>query len=316
MIIFLYGEDSYRIKEKTKEIVGQYKKTRNSGLALAYFDFSEKKEDVFSELKNKFSQTSLFSDEKKLLVVLNLFSNKFLKEKFLDYVKELSNSKDSIILLSETSKIRQDDKLLKLLKKEAKCQEFNLLEGLFLINWIKEEFGKLKAKIDKDALEKFFLFIGNDLWRANNEINKLAYFKKGGIINKEDVDLFLKPKLETDIFKTIELISRRDKKQALELLQRHLDNGDNPLYLLSMINFQFRNLLIIKELSDKNLPFPMIIQKSSLHPFVVRKSFSLAQKFSFEELKKIYKKIFDIDYNIKTGKIDPQAGLESLIVQI
>jgi len=54
-----------------------------------------------------------------------------------------------------------------------------------------------------------------------------------------------------------------------------------------------------------NLPF-----------FVVQKILVLAQKFSFEELKNMYQKIFQIDVKIKTGKIDPQTALEIFISEM
>jgi len=38
--------------------------------------------------------------------------------------------------------------------------------------------------------------------------------------------------------------------------------------------------------------------------------------FTLEELKKIYYKIFQADLNIKTGKIEPEVGLDLLITEI
>ena len=53
-----------------------------------------------------------------------------------------------------------------------------------------------------------------------------------------------------------------------------------------------------------------------LHPYVIKKSFFLCRKFEESELKKIYKKIFQIDFDIKTGKIDPQMALDLLVAEI
>lgn len=43
---------------------------------------------------------------------------------------------------------------------------------------------------------------------------------------------------------------------------------------------------------------------------------SLAQKFSIEDLKRIYAKILEIDSKIKTGKIDEKMAIETLILEI
>lgn len=318
MIIFIYGEDSYRSRQKLNEIINHYKEIHKSGLALAFFDFKglkgESGSHIFSEIKNKISQVSLFSDEKKLLVISSIFSDKILKEEFLKEADNFQNSKD-IMLIYENSKIDERDGLFKFLKKNTKCQGFKLLEGTALKSWIKKEFEQLKAKIEEPAFEKFFSYITSDLWQTANEIKKLFYFRKG-LIKKEDIDILIKPKIETDIFKTIEAISRKEKGAALKLLQKHIENGDSPLYLLSMINFQFRNLLIVKDLAEKNVPYFSMAQKSGLHPFVVRKSWEISRNFRMQELKKIYRKIFEADYNIKTGRQDPETALEILIAEI
>jgi len=150
----------------------------------------------------------------------------------------------------------------------------------------------------------------------NNEILKLVNYKNRKTINKEDIEFLIKSKIETDIFKTIDALAEKNKKQALNLLHKHLEKGDSPLYLISMINYQFRNLLIIKDLIEKAKPYNVISKTSGLHPFVVKKSYSQSQKFSFQELKKIYQKIFQIDFQIKTGRIQPEAGLDLLIAEV
>lgn len=122
--------------------------------------------------------------------------------------------------------------------------------------------------------------------------------------------------VETDIFKTIDAIARKNKKQALELLHKHLADGDSVPYLLSMINFQFRNLLLIKSESTNDIRMMRISdlsKKLGMHPFAVQKSYKLCEKFALPEIKKIYQKIFEADVNIKTGKIEPQTALDLLI---
>jgi DNA polymerase-3 subunit delta len=83
-----------------------------------------------------------------------------------------------------------------------------------------------------------------------------------------------------------------------------------------MIAYQFRNLLLVKELAERRLMYNSIVKKSGLHPFVVKKSYFNCSKFSFDELKNIYKKIFQIDLDIKTGKIEPETALDLFVTSI
>lgn len=307
MIIFLYGEDTYRMSEKLKEIIERYKKIHKTGLNLKSFD-------DFTNFKEGIRQTSMFK-EKKLAVVTNIFANSDFKEKFYQNKKDFLISED-IILIYEEKDFNKNNSLFKFLKKNAKSQEFKFLTGQRLKTWIKKEFDRYETKIDPGVLEKLIEYIGNDLWQMSNEIKKLASFKNNKTIKAEDIELLVRSKIETDIFKTIDSIADKNKKQALNLLHKHLEKGDSPLYLLSMINYQFRNLLIVKDLIEKQKPYNIILKRSGLHPFVVKKSYYQSQKFTFQELKKIFQKIFEADLNIKTGKIQPEIALDLLIAEI
>lgn len=307
MIIFLYGQDTYRMREKLKEIIERHKKIHKSGLNLKYFD-------DFTNFKDEIRQTPMFK-EKKLAVITDIFANSDFKEKFLENKKEFLNSED-IILIYEEKDFNKNNSLFKFLKKNAKSQEFKHLGGQNLKTWIKKEFDKYKTKIDSGVLEKLIEYIGNDLWQMSNEIKKLASFRNNKIVGVEDIELLVRSKIETDIFKTIDAIADKNKKQALNLLHKHLEKGDSPLYLLSMINYQFRNLLIVKDFIEKHKPYNVILKKSGLHPFVVKKTYYQSQKFSFQELKKIYQKIFKVDLDIKTGRIQPEIALDLLIAEI
>lgn len=311
MIIFLYGEDSYRSKKKLEEIVGEYKRIHKSGLNLIYVDVGEKEFDEFSSL---FRSNSMF-DEKKLIILKNIFADKKFQEDFLEDFKKIKDAKD-IVVVYENDKVDERTKLFKLFKKEVKGQEFVPLTASALKKWTDLEFEKYGAKINSRAQEMLLFYIGNNLWQLENEIKKLAHFKQGKLIEVEDIELHIKSKIENDIFKTIEAFAAKEKKQSLIFLHKHLESGDNALYLLSMIAYQFRNLLIIKELIDSKKPYDVIVKKSGLHPFVVKKTFYLCNKFSLEQLKKIYQKIFQIDLDIKSGKIDPELALEIFVAQI
>ena len=315
MLIFLYGPDTYRSHQKLNEIIANYKKIHKSGLNLKYFDF---KKDSYQEFKDEFQTISMFQG-KKLMVLENTFSNSDFKRKFLENSKKFIDSKD-IILFYEENEFSKNDALFNFLKKQAKVQEFELLAGQKLKNWVKKEFEKYQCQISDTALGKLIEFTANDLWQITNEIKKLVSYKKDGKIEIKDVELLVRPKIEADIFKTIDAISSRNKKQALILIHKHLEKGDPPLYLLSMINFQFRNLLLVKSCESKGELYindmRILSKKLKLHPYVVRKSIQQARRFTIDELKKIYRKIFQVDLNIKTGKIDPQTALDLLITGI
>ena len=321
MIIFLYGQDTYRSYQKMNEIIDHYKKTHESGLNLKYFDFEK---DDYENFQNEIQAISMFAG-KKLIVLKEATLNENFQTNFLKDSKKFINSED-IILFYENKNFQTKNKIFKFLKKYAKSQEFRPLEDQELKNWAKKEFENLSAAIDQKTLGKLIAFIGNDLWQLSNEIKKLIAYKKNPAfarasagkqkIEEKDIELLVRPKIETDIFRTIDAIAAKNKREAFFLIHQHLNKGDSPLYLLSMINFQFRNLLIIKSHKFSAYSLPAFSRKIGMHPYVAKKAAEQSRKFSLNELKEIYQKIFQFDLSIKTGKIDAQAALDLLIAGI
>jgi DNA polymerase-3 subunit delta len=315
MIIFLYGQDNYSSRQKLKEIISHYKKIHKNELNLKYLDLEK---DSYQNFRDELQSLSIFAG-RKLIVLERAISNEDFKTNFLKDGKKFLNSND-IVLFYEDREISEKDRLFKFLKKQGKAQEFKPLEGQSLRNWARKEFANYQVKIRPEALEKLINFVGNNLWQLSNEIEKLINYKKAETIETKDIELLIQPKIETEIFKTIDAIAAKNKRKALSLIHQHLEKGDSPLYLLSMINLQFRNLLLVKSYEFKHglsADYIRILNKKlGMHPFVARKTMELARKFSLPELKKIYHKIFYFDLVTKTGRIDGKTALDLLITDI
>lgn len=313
MMILLYGQDDFRSGLKLKEIVDQYRKVRHRGLNLSFIDF---KENQFSDFKEKMETISIFTD-KRFIVFSNLLGNQDLSKEVLGYLEKNSQKhKDDIFVFFEKDKFNIGNPLPSFLKKTAKIQEFKLLSGKPLSLWIEKEVERLGGEIDFPASKKMAEIFNGDPWTLANEIKKLVAFKNRKKIGIQDIELSTELKVETNIFKTIDAIASLDRKAALKLLNQHLENGDSPIYLLGMIGYQFKNILIIKDLVQRNMSWPMILKTSGLNGFVVKKCYSLASRFSFSKLKSIYLELLTVDIKMKTGKISPRQGLELLVTRI
>lgn len=310
MIIFIYGPDTFRSKNKLKEIVDHYKELRG-GINLDYFDFEK---NNLEEFKSSLQTVSMFK-EKRLVVIKNLFLNKESKAKISKIIKNLKDSED-IFIIYEEGEMNEKNALFVDIKKNSDSQEFSLLKGETLIKWLRKEFAVYNKEVSIDVLNELVNFIGNDMWQLNNEIKKLSSFCRDKKITKEDVKLLVNQKIETAIFKTIDAIALRNTKMASLLIHRHLEEGENPLYLLSMIISQFRNLLMVKDLIEKNCPYSVIAQKTKMHPFVLKKSYEQSRGFTLQELKKIYTKLLEIDLYIKTGKMNSETAIDLLITEL
>jgi len=314
MIIFIYGPDTYQSQAKLRELTERYQKDNPKGLSLRYFDLSETR---FQDVSGGLAVFSMFR-EKKFFVLTNIFANQEAKEAISSSGPAFLKSED-IVLIYEKGAALAKDVLLRFLKSKAECFEFPLLEGLALKKWLQKQAQQYDLEIEPEAVGALVRATGSDLWQASQELQKLsahALSRGEKKITQSAVELLTKPKVETDIFKTIDALAELNKSRALNLLHRHLEKGDAPLYLLTMFNYQARNLLIVKDLMEKGASYPVILSKTKLHPFVARKTCSQARMFALVKIKKIYRKIFQADVALKTGKIDPYLALDLLVEEI
>lgn len=311
MIIFLFGKDTFRSSRKSEEIIAEYKSNCGKGINLKIIDCEKAKaEDAQEELRNY----SIFK-EKRMIVLKNLFSNAREKEGYLSLLKNSRESED-LILVHERNAVPKSGSLYKFLSKSAKIQEFNLLGGKKLKDWAEKELEGNGVALSPQAVEEIISSAAGDPWRLHNEIKKVSCYFLNGNIDKNDISFLVKPNIDADIFRTIDALASKDKAKASFFIRRHIAKNDNPLYLLSMVSFQFRNLLAVKDLAEKNYAYSSLARITKLHPFVVRKSWNQARNFTLPELKKIYQKIFKIDFSIKTGKMDSAAALDFFIAEV
>ncbi|PIU42766.1 MAG: DNA polymerase III subunit delta [Parcubacteria group bacterium CG_4_9_14_0_2_um_filter_35_11] len=320
MVLFLYGPDTFRSKRKLAEIIGKYRFKYKSGLNFAKIELSE---ENFHDFRERIETVSMFK-ERKLIVLKNVFSlPKTLKERISEYLKKrrLFEDKNIILIFFEEGEIKDKNKLFRLLfQKSFKKQEFKELSLNQVRLFIKKEVEKMGGEIYPSTIEKLLFYFGNNLWQLENEIKKLISFKKGKVIEDRDVENLCEANINLDIFKTIEAISYKNKKRAMKLIFEHFQAGENELKIWTMIIYQFRNLMKIRSILEenkKNKSFQKLrqqFQKSGIHPFAIKKTLPIAKKFSIEELRKIYKELFEFDLKIKTGKIEPRLGIEMFIM--
>jgi len=176
MIIFLHGPDSYRRKQKLKEIVAEYKKKHQS---IGFFDLQGKNSEAeFNRFYEFCASDSLF-DDVKLAVVENLFD--YAKElsakeqkNIIEFIKSnLENKNLTILIFEEKLPLKAFDFLL---KKPVMAQGFKNLTAGQMEFFIKKEAEKRRIKLSGDAVIFLAHAFSEDVWGLINELEKLSLF--------------------------------------------------------------------------------------------------------------------------------------------
>lgn len=335
MIIFLYGEDTFRSRQKLKEMKEKFlREVDPSGNSLVVVDGETANMEKINEAV---APSSLFA-RKRMIIIENLFANKgqTIFDQALLYFKEKTDKKevadDNIIVFwdpiaggEKLTKTKGD--LFKLLKKQKFAAEFKLLSNTEVIVWAKKEIEKRGVKVSREAVTTMASLLGSDLWLINSEIEKLINYKssqkfelggdgEGVVIENNDVLHQVRGQFDENIFALTDAISAKNKALAMKLFEEQLEAGLTDAYLLNMITRQFKVLLQIRQALDSGLTQRKIINLLKLHPFVVQKGINQSRNFSLDPLKNIFKRLIEIDYLMKTGQGDAKTLLSLLIAKI
>jgi len=306
MLCFIFGQDNFRSQRYFFEVMDFYKKKNPT---LFSYDFSDKFSSPpdISTLENIFKSNTLFAGGR-LVAIKNLFKNtntQFQKE-LLDVLKsrKIDTAKDIMVIFYENNAVSSNS-LQKWLEQKAKgVKEFPLLKKKTLEQWMIKEEQKMGLKLAPEARQIILLSFLSDTGSIYHSLKKLSLIKKG-FFNKELVEENLFLPLNSSIFVFLDNLAEGENKKAYWLLETLMDQGIHPQYILKMIIFEFRNLLMIKNASEK---------PTTIHPYVFRKLYPLAKIIPFQTLKLIYQRLLYYDKKIKEGSIDGKVALEMLLV--
>lgn len=318
MLIFLYGKDAYRVINNSQTIIASYCNKHKSGLDFHEFDFNDKAQ--IDQLENAVKSLSFF-DEVKLICIKGIFSDSHACGKLLFLINDysLAVNKDIVLMFVERTDQGELDKkcpaLLKILLKSARpIKNSEPLSGAQLKKWINAEIVSRGCTIEPRAVDMLIMRVGNESWALINEISKLCSYKMDDKIMIADIALLVVDKVSLNIFDLIDAISSQSKIRSFQLLYRDLENARDPYYILTMIVYQFRNLIIIKDLADRGFAQKDIAKKAGIHPFVVSKAMKSLSGYSADQVREIYAKLLEIDINAKQGKSDLVDSLYRLIL--
>ena len=261
-------------------------------------------------------------DETKLVFVRGLFSLK--KEKWEELINIIKKNKlielNDVVIVFYEKKTRKElekksKKIFSWLTKNAKTEEFKNLTGFRLLVWLKNRVNLRKGNITDSAIRNLVEKTGGDTLRTINELEKLILFKTKQTIEDKDVDLLVNSDVQSDVFKTIDSISKKDAVGALKNRQKHWLASDDLLALLGMVIYELRILILLKEAEEKNEGTSRLQKEFRIHPYVIKKNLTAIKKFSLNEIGILYQGLAEADLAIKVGKKGPQEALEDFVYQ-
>lgn len=321
MLIFIYGDDTFRVQEKVSQMRKAFsEKYDQSGMNLDVFPEEGKaKLEVGKVLQSVCSFP--FLGEKRMVIVKDLISS-VQKGDVKTWEEGLLRSPDTtIVILAETMEPKSLEKkpLYKKLREHSEVHfyPFQELKGQELVNWAGQRVGACGGSIEFDALQSLIERVGADLWQMSAEIEKLVSYAGDGAITKEMVDELVHASFEGQIFALVDAVSKKQSKVALRLLREERWSGANDFYLVSMLSRQVRLLLGARSVLDQNPHANKqdVADATGVHPFVAMKALAQAKSFTLDQLIGVHDLLFRFDHMIKTGQINADLAVDLTAVK-
>src|SRR5205085_7442121 len=146
-------------------------------------------------------------------------------------------------------------KLSKTLMEACVSVEFAALTDNELAVWARDHLKRLQAETDERTLRQIIALVGPSVRLLANELDKLATAAlPAGYITMEMVDALVGRSRELSNFELTDHLVARNRKRALQTLNRLLDDGAEPVMLIGLIASNYHRLALAKELMSRGAP--------------------------------------------------------------
>ena len=316
-LYIIASEDRYILSDFKDKFVEKFVDEASRDFNLSYLE--EEEADEFAVLlKNQANTPPIFAERRFIIArTANYFTGKEKKEELL--ISLFSNFPETtIMLILVEGKIKNGLKIVEAAKKIGEVLTVSAPRFAELDKWIFNEFKKRGKEIDFEGVKFLEQIFSNNLQRLESEIEKIVLYKveKQKISLDDLLEIISKDKLLEDslVFNLTDALLQGKKAQAIRELKQMLDGGAIPLAILSTLNWQLRLLLSVKVLKKQGKTVAEIARILNSHQYPVKKCYQYSDKFSEDKLLGLLENLLEANYNIVTGRYNPELALEMAII--
>lgn len=299
--IILYDDILLR-NQKIEEIKKQYD-----------IDFEDEKYDLEDDslysINDEATTISLF-DNPKCIIVNSVNEIKSAKQNAFDeLIDAIADQNNSNLIIFTSKVIDLNDKYIETIKKYSTYID-SRIKNISLKDYAKTTLDNDGYKIDIDALELLTLY-SEDLMTLRNSIEKLELYKLDDKkISDIDVKLLVSKPLDNNVYDLVEAVLSHDRRKVFNLYNDMKVENISNSYLLSLIITKFQemyNVYILAKNGATQEDIANIFKVKSGKAYYMMKN---SKKSSLNEIKDNLKYLNNLEYDIKSGRITDDRGLE------
>lgn len=306
----IVGEDAHLRSLAREEIVTAHVPAEARELAVTHYSLDE---TPFEEVLGRISVRPLFSPYQ----VLVLTAVEALDDRQLARLEEYWKAPaDFTVLVFEAERLDRRTRAARLLRERCQLHAADSPNDTAAVAAAQKFAHEAGMVLNREVAEELVFVLGTDQGRLRAELKKLrAYLGKGGRVSSSDLAALVSPARQFSVFELADLLAERRRGEALMRLRRLLEAGENPMGIVGLLGWLYRQLLQAQTL-PRGTPAWKAAQTLRAPRTQIEGLLRQARKFRPEELRGAFAALLEADVALKSSPPDAAAILETLVMRL
>jgi len=302
------SDDIEALNNKIEEI----NKSFNQQFDVVRYDLEE---DSLYQIIDELATISLF-DNLKFVIVKSANNIKNASEKQLNELLMVMNNKESsnVIVFTELDKLDFKEENLARLRKYSIYFDIKI-RNIPLDQYAHDYFLKNGYTIDSQAITQLVKYSINLTTLRNNIEILICYKDNDKKITVADIEKMIKQPLEDNIFSLIDMVLNKNKKAIFKIYNDFKTENIQPSYIISMLINKFQEMYDVYYLARGGADQQSIMDLFNVSSGKAYYMLKNARQSSLDEIKTNLDLLNDLEYQIRTGKVDQYLGLELYLLK-
>ena len=235
-------------------------------------------------------------------------------ESFGDRIAVEAGQISNELIFVENVSLKLTSKAMKTLVSFAEVEKHTVPDRDERRDWIRRRFEFHNVGLTSAALNRFDAIAGADVRRMDIEMQKLAIYADGRVLQPKDIDLMVTDASQDRIFTVMDHIIEGRHSAALSGIQNLIANGESIEGIFALLTGQVRRLIVAAHLVESRVPQAEIGRRLRINMrWLLDKTCRQASRVGAQRLRAMHLHMLDVDTDIKTGRADRRLALEALV---
>jgi len=222
----------------------------------------------------------------------------------------------SVCLVAHTRVTPANPVLKAVQRLRGRISEHPLLRGRELRGWVDRRLAERRIRLPRGAVDHLLLVVGADLGRMDSELDKLVAFSAGGrTVTLEDVRILAGGAEQLATWDVIERLLTPPHGRGAAAVDTLIEDGISPLYLLSILAGQLREVLAAAEVLSAGGGAPAVAARLGLPPWRAERVVRWAGRVSPDLVADWLRRLQRLDAGVKMGELDDTSGLRAFALR-